>query len=134
MAQASTKPMPADAPPISRPAWLLRGEGLALLALALVLYRQTGVSWVWFVLLLFVPDLAGAGYLAGPRVGAMAYNMLHTTIAPLALLAWTGLDRSSPPELVAVAPVWLAHIGMDRALGYGLKYPHAFMATHLQRV
>ena len=33
-----------------------------------------------------------------------------------------------------VALIWLAHIGMDRLLGYGLKYPSAFKDTHLQRV
>ncbi|WP_081752446.1 DUF4260 domain-containing protein [Kallotenue papyrolyticum] len=134
MAQASTKRGPADGLPINRPAWLLRGEGAALLALALILYRQTGASWLLFALVLFVPDLARLGYLAGPRLGAIAYNTLHTTILPLLLLGWGGLDRSPPPLLAAVALVWLAHIGMDRALGYGLKYPHAFTATHLQRV
>jgi hypothetical protein len=30
--------------------------------------------------------------------------------------------------------IWLAHIGLDRAVGYGLKYPTAFKETHLQRV
>ena len=35
---------------------------------------------------------------------------------------------------LAVGLVWLAHIGIDRALGYGLKYPTHFEDTHLQRV
>ena len=30
--------------------------------------------------------------------------------------------------------IWLAHIGFDRTLGYGLKCPTAFKDTHLQRV
>ena len=30
--------------------------------------------------------------------------------------------------------IWLAHIGMDRAIGYGLKYPTNHKDTHLQRV
>jgi hypothetical protein len=33
-----------------------------------------------------------------------------------------------------VSLIWLAHIGLDRAVGYGLKYPTAFKETHLQRV
>ena len=30
--------------------------------------------------------------------------------------------------------IWAAHIGMDRMLGFGLKYPTRFQDTHLQRV
>ena len=31
----------------------------------------------------------------------------------------------------AAGLVWLAHIGMDRLLGYGLKYDDHFQHTHL---
>lgn len=34
----------------------------------------------------------------------------------------------------AVALIWLLHIGFDRAIGYGLKYPSSFKETHLGRV
>jgi hypothetical protein len=79
-----------------------------------------------------VPDLSFGGYLAGPRVGAWAYNSLHTTVGPIAL-AIVGVlaDRD---WCVQLALIWLAHIGLDRLLGYGLKYPTAFKDTHLQRV
>jgi hypothetical protein len=30
--------------------------------------------------------------------------------------------------------VLVAHVGMDRAVGYGLKYPTHFKDTHLQRI
>ena len=33
--------------------------------------------------------------------------------------------------LVSLALIWVAHIGFDRMLGYGLKYPTAFGHTHL---
>lgn len=33
-----------------------------------------------------------------------------------------------------LALIWLAHIGMERAVSYGLKYPTSFKDTHLQRV
>lgn len=36
--------------------------------------------------------------------------------------------------LAVFAGSWLAHIGADRLLGYGLKYPSSFKDTHLQRV
>jgi hypothetical protein len=38
------------------------------------------------------------------------------------------------PALLAVALIWIAHIGFDRLLGYGLKYISDFKHTHLQRV
>ena len=31
-------------------------------------------------------------------------------------------------------PIWLAHIGVDRMVGYGLKYPTSSKDTHLNRV
>jgi hypothetical protein len=30
--------------------------------------------------------------------------------------------------------IWIVRIGVDRALGYGRKYPSGFKDTHLQRV
>ena len=39
---------------------------------------------------------------------------------------WLGVTPS-----VWVALVWAAHIGVDRAVGYGLKYPTGFKHTHL---
>lgn len=114
------------------PRILLRLEGLVLLAAAIVAYREGGYSW-WLALALFlVPDVSFAGYLAGPRIGSYVYNAVHTTVGPLALGA-VGLlaDERAP---VAVAVIWLGHLGMDRAVGYGLKYETAFKDTHLERV
>ncbi|KKB35215.1 hypothetical protein QY97_01956 [Bacillus thermotolerans] len=36
--------------------------------------------------------------------------------------------------VLAVGLIWSAHIGMDRAIGYGLKYSTHFKDTHLNRV
>jgi hypothetical protein len=111
---------------------LLRLEGLAILAAALAVYLDADYNLVLAAVLLLAPDLSFAGYLAGPRVGAYAYNAVHTTIWPLAL----GAVGVVTGERLAIelALIWLAHIGMDRALGYGLKYPEGFKETHLQRV
>lgn len=69
------------------------------------------------------------GYLAGPRIGAASYNAAHTTVFPLLLLAASlGLGNAMAAGL---ALVWLAHIGLDRAVGYGLKYVSGFNDTHL---
>ena len=111
---------------------LLRLEGLAVGVAAVVLYADGDHSWLLFALLILAPDLSFAGYVAGPRVGALVYDFAHTSAWPIAL-GVVGVVADSG-SAVAVALVWLAHIGIDRALGYGLKYPTHFKDTHLQRV
>jgi hypothetical protein len=73
-----------------------------------------------------------AAYAFGPKLGPIAYDAMHTEIFPVALGALGVLAGSSGATKVAL--IWLAHIGTDRLLGYGLKYPTAFKDTHLSRV
>ena len=115
-----------------RPAALLRVEGVALLVLSVLLYWVNGGGWLMFGVLLLVPDLSMLGYLAGPQVGAAIYNTFHTYAMP-AVLGALGMIFASP-LMVAVALIWFAHIGMDRTVGYGLKYPTSPKDTHLERV
>lgn len=111
---------------------ILRCEGAALLGAAALAYGWTGQSWWLFAILFLAPDIGIAAYLAGPRLGAIGYNILHMTALPLALAAAGLLWPSS--LLVGLACIWLAHIGFDRALGYGLKEPTGFKDTHLGRI
>jgi hypothetical protein len=111
---------------------LLRAEGLVVLAASVAAYAQFGAGWGWFALLFLLPDLSFLAYLAGPRAGAAAYNAAHSYAGPLGLLALGVLGAQ--PGLLAIALVWCAHIGFDRALGYGLKYASGFGQTHLGRV
>jgi hypothetical protein len=111
---------------------LLRFEGLALLGGAAALYGRSGGDWRLFAVLFLAPDLSFAGYLAGPRVGAAAYNALHSTVGPL-MLAAAGIALEQHLA-VSVALIWLAHVGFDRMLGYGLKYARGFTSTHLGRI
>lgn len=110
------------------PIWQ-RLEGLALLAVSVLGYARFGQGWLLFAALFLAPDLSFFGYLAGPRLGAWAYNLAHSLIGPL-LLAATGL-LTGGGFVTALTLIWLAHIGFDRALGYGLKSPDAFGVTHL---
>lgn len=114
------------------PKLILRLEGVALFAagLAAFFYFRQSV-WI-FAGLILVPDLSMAAYFAGPKPGAIAYNIFHTTIGPL-LLAIYGILFG---ELFAqvLASIWLSHIGLDRAIGYGLKYTSDFRDTHLGRI
>lgn len=114
------------------PHLLLRLEGLALAVVAVYLYPRVSDSWWLFAALILAPDLSFLAYLAGPRVGAAVYNVAHTTVLPFGL-ALLGLLLPAI-ILVAIALIWLAHIGVDRALGYGLKYPNGFGFTHLGRI
>jgi Domain of unknown function (DUF4260) len=111
---------------------LLRLEGLTLFAGMVLLYDVWGGSWWVFVLLFFVPDLSFIAYLSDPRTGAVVYNAAHSYMAPVALLT-TGFAIGEPLVL-SIAMIWLAHIGIDRALGYGLKYEAGFGFTHLGRI
>jgi hypothetical protein len=111
------------------PRMLLRLEGACILADAVSAYGWLGQSWWIFAALLFVPDVSMLGYAAGPVAGAVLYNLAHFLALPLVgLCLAAGLGH---PDLVGLALIWLAHIGLDRALGYGLKYASGFGDTHL---
>ncbi len=117
---------------LSRPSVLLRLEGVVVFFGAIALYISQGASGLLFGLLFFAPDLSMLGYGINPRVGSFTYNAVHNYALPAILMAsalaagWT--------IGVQIALIWFAHIGMDRILGFGLKYPTAFKDTHLQRV
>ena len=111
---------------------LLRLEGLTLFAGMVLLYWIWGGSWWVFVILFLAPDLSFIAYLSDPRTGAIIYNAAHSYMAPVALLT-TGFALGEPLVL-SIAMIWLAHIGIDRALGYGLKYQAGFGFTHLGRI
>ncbi|WP_287106138.1 DUF4260 domain-containing protein [Brevundimonas sp.] len=106
-----------------------RVEALALFGAALAAYAHMDASWILFAVLFLAPDVSFAADLAGPSLGALGYNLAHSLIGPLVLGA-VGL-AASIPSATSVALIWLAHIGLDRALGYGLKSPEAFGVTHL---
>ena len=117
---------------LAAPALLLRLEGIALFGAVLFLYGQQGGNWLLFLLLFLAPDVGMVGYLVNTRVGALVYNAAHSTMAPL-LLAAGGLWLAQP-LLLQLALIWLAHIGFDRTLGFGLKYGDQFAHTHLGEV
>jgi hypothetical protein len=111
---------------------ILRIEGLAMLVAAAIMYGKSGFGWSTFALFFLVPDLSFAGYLAGNRIGALTYNAAHSYIGALACFS-AGLILVAPALEVA-GLIWCAHIGFDRALGYGLKYAAGFGFTHLGRI
>jgi hypothetical protein len=125
---------PVSAPAvIGLPRRILRAEGLTLLAGALVVYFHALDQPYWLVpALLFVPDLFMIGYARSTHAGVALYNLAHSYPVPAALGVTALLTEQ--PLGQAVALIWLGHIGMDRALGYGLKYDSDFKDTHLGRI
>ncbi|MGV3708902.1 MAG: DUF4260 domain-containing protein [Gemmatimonas sp.] len=119
--------------PVGRPVrtWL-RLEAVTVALAGMLVWAGLDGGWWKFALLILVPDLSLVGYVWGARVGAALYNAAHSYAAPLVLaVVGNALDHRG---LVLAGSLWIAHIGIDRALGYGLKYPSAFQNTHLGRL
>jgi hypothetical protein len=110
----------------------LQLEGLAMFIAGSLLFVANGGPFLPLVPLLLAPDLSAIGYLGGPKMGAWTYNLAHTW-APGVAIAAIGLGLAAPVVVLAGA-VLIAHTGMDRAAGYGLKYPTAFGDTHMGRI
>lgn len=108
---------------------MIKLEELGLTLLAVWLFLQLDIVWWWLPALFLAPDLGMLGYLAGPRVGALVYNLVHHRGLAAALIVAGALLGS--PWLQAAGLIVLAHSSFDRMLGYGLKYPDAFQHTHL---
>ena len=117
---------------MKQPKLLLRIEGAAVLCGACALFHLLHGSWLWFGLLFLATDFSMVGYLFDKKLGASIYNFAHTYTTPIALLLLLSFFGRLSEAWLAL--IWVAHIGFDRLLGYGLKYETAFKDTHLQRV
>ena len=112
--------------------WLLRIEGLAIFAFSLMAYDFMGFPWGFFILVFLVPDFSLFAYFHSPKVGGVVYNIMHSYIIPLMLFAYGFFVSSSAADKLAI--IWIAHIGFDRALGFGLKYARGFRYTHFGKL
>jgi hypothetical protein len=110
----------------------LRAEGAAALVAGIWLYAAFGGQWLWLIPLLLVPDVSMVGYLGGPQPGALIYNLAHNWAVAIVVTGLGVVLGNAPLEIAG--SVLMAHIGADRALAYGLKYPTSFTDTHLGRI
>jgi Domain of unknown function (DUF4260) len=117
---------------VGTPRRWLRVEGAALVAGSLIAYSTTDRAWWLVPLTLLLPDLSMIGYFGGPRLGSRLYNLVHSTPLPVVAVGVGWWQDMSLPA--ALGLIWLAHIGFDRVLGYGLKYGDHFQHTHLGRI
>lgn len=132
---AASPTPPANGYPPRSARVLQQLEGAAFAAGAVYLYSTLDLSWWLFAALILAPDLSALGYLRSPQLGARTYNAAHIWVWPVALgiLGFILLrnDPASSPVVLGIALIWAVHIGADRALGYGLKFPGTFDRTHL---
>lgn len=114
---------------VGRPRFFLRLEGVVLFVSSLLIFNSTHQHWWWVPVLLLLPDLFMVGYARSTQLGALIYNIGHTYLLPalMALYGW----HNHRSLVLAIGLIWLAHIGMDRFAGYGLKYNDNFKHTHL---
>ncbi len=115
-----------------KPKPCLHLEGLAVFALSLFLYWKMEFSGTLLLVLILAPDISIIAYLFSYKFGAILYNLLHTYTYPLILVA-AGIFFHYE-LLITIALIWIMHIGIDRFLGFGLKYKTSFKDTHLGRL
>ncbi|WP_373877042.1 DUF4260 domain-containing protein [Lysinibacillus piscis] len=111
---------------------IIKLEYASIALLCLLFYWYYQFPWLYLILFLLTPDISMVGYLINGKVGALFYNMSHSFICP-AFLLFIGIVCTENVCMM-IALIWLMHIGVDRALGYGLKYKDAFTHTHIQHI
>ena len=103
---------------------------LCLLSVAALYYFK--VPWLYYIILIIGPDISMLGYLAGKKIGAIAYNLFHhKAIGVVFFLLGFSLENWL---LQASGIIIFGHSSMDRAFGYGLKYFTGFQDTHLGKI
>jgi hypothetical protein len=108
---------------------LLQLEGFFIMLACILGYAKTGGNWFIFGLGFFASDLFSLGYLGGNRLGAVMYNTSHALVGPLVtFIVYIFLSETI---ILQMALIWASHIGWERSLGYGLRYPNGFVSTHI---
>ena len=109
--------------------YLLKVEELFMFGLSIYAFSKLNYAWWWYPVLFFTPDLSMLGYLINPRVGALAYNVIHLKALGVTIYVAGAVIANPPLQLVGL--ILFGHSSMDRVMGYGLKYPDSFQHTHL---
>lgn len=102
---------------------------LAAIALVVFYISVGGFAWYWLPISFLVFDISMIGYFVNNRVGALGYNIGHSMIGPTILMLIYILTENQISLFIAL--LWLFHIFVDRAMGYGLKHVTGFHHTHL---
>lgn len=111
---------------------ILQLEGLIIALMSIFFYLELGGDVIFFIILWLVPDMGMIGYIISKKIGSLTYNITHTYTIPIILLSYTLLSNLGLG--VQVSLIWISHIGLDRFLGYGIKYPDKFKNTHMNKI
>jgi hypothetical protein len=112
--------------------WLVRLEYAVIFFLSIPLSMALPFAWWWYPLLFLVPDIGMLGYLKGPKLGAFTYNITHWL--PIAVVTYVAAALLGYQFIAMLGAIMIGHIGLDRALGFGLKYDDSFKHTHLDHI
>jgi hypothetical protein len=122
-----------------KPGIIIRIENLLIAAFAAFIYYQLeprlylNFQRFYLIILIWLSfDLSIAGYLINRKIGAYFYNIIHNYILAVSLLFASFIFMDS--DFVVVGLILITHIGIDRFLGFGLKYPSDFKNTHIQKI
>jgi hypothetical protein len=116
---------------VLRPRSLRVAAGITSVVLLVAALRISPSAWaVWIALLApDLPGLAGAGAGLAPKQmhprAVTAYNATHRLTGGVIVLALAGV--AGAPTGVGIALAWLAHVLLDRAVGYTLRTPDGFL-------
>lgn len=117
----------------------------AAVLIALFFVTIGDFDWWWLIVLFPLFDASMIGYLVNSHVGAITYNIVHSYVGPTILTfvyilttghtaADTTRTQSTDHILLFAILLWLFHITVDRALGFGLKHTEGFHHTHLGKI
>lgn len=111
---------------------LIKIEELFIFGLTIFLFSRLDFAWWWYPILFFVPDLSAIGYLISPQIGAWTYNIIHIRAVSISIYVLGIILVNQPLQLAGL--ILFGHSSLDRALGYGLKYPDSPQHTHLEQI
>lgn len=105
---------------------------LAAILTAILFVSFAGYDWWWLFIIFPIIDISAFGYLQNTKAGALTYNIGHSLIGPTILIALFVGGLAEWGLFAGI--VWLFHLFVDRALGYGLKHSEGFGHTHMGKI
>lgn len=108
---------------------ILKLEELLQFALGIYLFSTLSNAWLWFLVLILLPDIGMLGYLVNTKTGALTYNVFHHKGLAILILLIGIYFEIEVMQLIGI--ILFSHAALDRVFGYGLKYADNFKNTHL---
>ena len=111
---------------------LIRLENACVFIAVVSVYFIFDFSLWIFLLFLLVPDISMVGYAVNKDIGSKVYNLGHTYVLPIIVTLLYLVTNEE--TILQISLIWLAHISMDRTMGFGLKYSSDTDKTIIQKI